>query len=43
MLSRIVTVTERGLEYEAGQRHTEIILKDLELTPECKGVETPGP
>ncbi len=41
ILKRIVTVTERGLEYEADQRHAEIIVKDLGLLPDCKGVGEP--
>ncbi len=42
ILNGIVTVTEKGLEYEADQRHVEIIVNDLELTSESKGVVTPG-
>jgi hypothetical protein len=42
ILNRIVTVTEKALEYQADQRHAEIIVKDLELTSESKGVVTPG-
>ena len=30
------------MEYEAGHRHAEIIVSDLGLTTECKGVVTPG-
>ncbi len=40
ILNRNVSVTEKGLEYEADQRHAEVIENDLGLTPECKGVAT---
>ncbi len=36
------SVTERRWECEAGQRHAEIIVKDLVLSGEKKGVSTPG-
>ncbi len=42
ILNRIVTVTERGLEYEADQRHAEIMVNNLGLSLECRGVVTPG-
>ncbi len=42
LLNRIVTVTESGLEHEADQGHAEIIVSDIGLSPECKGVVTPG-
>ena len=29
ILTRMVTVTENGLEYEADQRHAEILMKDM--------------
>ena len=42
ILNRIVTVTENGLEYEADQRHAEILMKDMGVDENCKGVVTPG-
>ncbi len=36
------TVTESGLEYEADQRHAEIIARELGLTERSKGVLMPG-
>ena len=42
ILNRIVTVTEHGLEYEADQRHAEILLRDMGIDECCKGVVTPG-
>ncbi len=29
MLNRIVTVTSGGLDYEADQKHAEILIKDM--------------
>ena len=42
ILNRIVTVTRDGLEYEADQRHAEIIMRDLWLGIESKSVVAPG-
>ena len=42
ILNRIVTVTENGLEYEADQRHAEILMRDMGVDENCKGVVTPG-
>jgi hypothetical protein len=42
ILNRIVSSTDEGLEYEADQRHAEIIMKELGLTKESKGLSTPG-
>ncbi len=42
ILSRIVTVTSRGLDYEADQRHEEILMKDMGIDEGSKGVTTPG-
>jgi hypothetical protein len=42
ILNRIVTVTENGLEYEADQRHAEILMRDMGIDESCKGVVTPG-
>ncbi len=41
MLSRIATVTENGLEYEADQRHAEILMRDAGTDKGCEGVLTP--
>ena len=35
-------VTEDGLEYEADQRHAEILMRDMGMDESCKGVVTPG-
>ena len=42
ILNRIVTVTKDGLEYEADQRHAEILMRDMGVDESCKGVVTPG-
>ncbi len=42
MFNRIVTVTDQGLEYEADQRHAEILMKDLCIDESRKGVVTQG-
>ncbi len=42
ILSRIATVTSGGLDYEAHQRHTEILMKDIGIDEGSKGVTTPG-
>ena len=42
ILSRVVTWTEEGIEYEADQRHAEIIIKEARLTAEAKTVISPG-
>ena len=43
MLNRSIRWTPRGIEYEADQRHRQVILKELELE-DCKPVTTPfGP
>jgi len=41
VLNRIVRVTEQGWEYEADQRHAEIIIEGMKLG-EAKSVSTPG-
>ncbi len=38
----IVMVTDQGLEYEADQRHAEILPKDMCADDSSKGVVTPG-
>ena len=43
VLNRSIRWTARGLEYEADQRHRQVVLKELELE-HCKPVTTPwGP
>merc|ERR1711973_531261 len=42
ILNRVVTWTEEGIEYEADQRHAEIIVKSLDLQADSKNVTTPG-
>jgi len=41
ILNRILTLTNKGVEYEADPRHAEIVIKELGLT-DAKGVVTPG-
>ena len=42
ILNRIVSVGENGLEYEADQRHAEIVMRDLGVHEGSKGLSTPG-
>merc|ERR1712002_1339778 len=42
ILNRVVTWTKEGLEYEADQRHAEIIVEHLGLTKSAKAVATPS-
>jgi hypothetical protein len=42
ILNRIVAVGDRGLEYEADQRHAEIIMRDMGVHDGSKGLSTPG-
>ena len=42
ILNRIVTWTEEGIEYEADQRHVEIVAKDLQLKTQSRSVGTPA-
>ena len=42
VLNRFVHWTEEGIEYEADQRHAEIIIQELGLKEESKSVNTPG-
>ena len=42
ILNRIVTWTTGGIKYEADQRHSEIIIKQLGLESGAKAVVTPG-
>ncbi len=39
--SRVVTVTENGLEREADQRRAEILMRDMGTAESSKGVVTP--
>ena len=41
ILNRVVSWTAAGIEYEADQRHAEIIIRDLGLDAKSKGVCTP--
>ena len=41
VLNRIVRATQEGWEYEADQRHAEIIVRDLGLD-KCSGVVMPS-
>ena len=41
ILNRILTWTEKGIEYEADPRHAEIVIKELGLE-DAKSVVTPG-
>ena len=36
ILNRIATVTSGGLDYEADQRHAEILMKDMVIDEESK-------
>ena len=42
ILNRIISWTDNGIEYEADQRHAEIIVKQMGLKDNSKGVVTPG-
>ena len=42
VLNRIVEWTDRGIRYEADQRHAEIICRELGYNDNTKGVVTPG-
>ena len=42
ILNRVVQDTKEGLEYEADQRHAEIVIRDMGLKADSKGVGTPG-
>ena len=42
ILNRVIQGTKEGLEYEADQRHAEIVIRDMGLRAESKGVGTPG-
>ncbi len=41
IFNRIATVMDQGLEYEADQRHAEILMKDIRIDESHKGVVTP--
>ena len=42
ILNRVVYWDEKGIHYEADQRHSEIIIKELGLDRNKKSVATPG-
>ena len=42
ILNRVITLTDAGIEYEADQRHAELIVKGTGLEGESKVVKTPG-
>ena len=42
ILNRVIEWTDRGIEYEADQRHAEIIVRDAKLGHSAKSVNTPG-
>ncbi len=42
MLNKIVKVTSGGSDYEADQRHVEILMKDTGVDVGSKGVTAPG-
>jgi hypothetical protein len=42
ILNRVVTWTNAGIEYEADQRHSELICEGLEIGSDSNGVNTPG-
>ncbi len=42
VLNRIATVASGGLEYEADQRHAEILMKDVGIDEGSKGAIAPG-
>ena len=42
ILNRIVTVTDKGFQYKADQRHAEIIMRDMGVDESAKEVATPG-
>ena len=41
ILNRVITITEKGIQYEADPRHAELMIRNLNLS-ESKGVKTPG-
>ncbi len=42
VLNRIVTVTNGGSEYEADQRHAEILMKNMGIDEGSRGVTAKG-
>ena len=42
VLNRIIHWTPSGIEYEADQRHAEIIVREWGLKPDSKSVNSPG-
>ena len=43
ILNRVIEWTDRGIEYEADQRHAEIIVRDARIGNSTKSVNTPKP
>jgi hypothetical protein len=41
VLNRVITFTDKGIEYEADQRHAEAVIKDMNMM-EAKSLATPG-
>ena len=41
ILNRVITITTKGVQYEADPRHAELMVRNLSLD-DSKGVETPG-
>ena len=41
VLNRVVEWTDHGIQYEADQRHAELLIEMLNLK-DAKGVDTPG-
>jgi len=42
VLNRVIHWTPEGIEYEADQRHAEIIISELGLGTGSNGISTPG-
>ena len=42
ILNRVVEWTDNGIEYEADQRHAEIIAKEMNLDENSRSLSTPG-
>ncbi len=42
ILNRIVKVTDEGLEYEADQRHAEMLMRGMGVEESSEVVVTPG-
>ena len=42
ILNRVISWSSNGILYEADQRHADIIIQMLGLSPESKSLSTPG-